>query len=114
MHGLKGANQTTKAMVDTLVGHFESPAYMSPSRRNAVGAKTGMRKVMVENTKLKGAREMKKRMPAGLPIKAARPAREAAATVESVDLVDLASPVIAEVRTEDVVIGNEGECCVLA
>ena len=96
-------------MVDTLVGHFESPAYMSPNRRNAVVVKAGARKVMVENTKQKGAREMKKRIPAGLPVKAARQSKEAAANVESVDLVELASPVVAEVRTEDVVVSAEGE-----
>jgi hypothetical protein len=100
-------------MVDTLVGHFESSAYMSPNRRNTAVAKTGVRKVMVENTKQKGVREMKKRIPAGPPVKAPRQAVEAVESVESVDIVDLAPPIIAEVRTEDIVFGTQGESCAM-
>jgi len=108
-------------MVDTLVGHFESPAYISPNKRIIAGGRTaagaGGRKVMVENTMQKGTtatREMKKRIPAGVPVKAARQVqargdkekeKEVPVEVEmgNVGAVELSAPVVTEVRTDEVV-----------
>ena len=95
---MKGANQSTKLMIDALVSLFESSSYFSPNRRN-VGAKVEKSKKVLGGSSLglnKGIKDIKKRSTAVRPV------------VEEV--ISPCQP-MEEIRTEDILV-SRGESTV--
>lgn len=106
MYGLKGANQTTKAMTDALLAHYESPSFCSPNKRIVGGAVAAKgRRIMSENGRPRVVRDVKKRVGASTGLAKAVTAKE----VEEVVQVIATLPRVDGVRLDEIIMEEEDQ-----